>query len=54
MCALIAGRAGGLQPGQHVSAPGKHPANVIVSAMNAVGVEGGLGEVPDGIPELFG
>ena len=55
MACLIAGRAGGLKPGKHVVAPGKHPANVLVSAMNAAGVSGGaLGEVTGGIPELFG
>lgn len=54
MIALIAGRAGGLVPGQHVSAPDAHPASVVVSAMRAVGVEGGLGEISDDIPELFG
>jgi hypothetical protein len=54
MVALIAGRAGGLVPGQHVSAPGKNPAQVVVSALDAVGVEGGLGEVTEGISELFG
>ncbi|MCH9683991.1 MAG: DUF1552 domain-containing protein [Deltaproteobacteria bacterium] len=53
MVMLIAGRAGGLSPGRHIVAPGRHPANVIVSAMNAVGVDGGLGEIGEGMPELF-
>lgn len=53
MACLIAGRAGGLKPGQHVVAAGKHPANVLISAMNAVGVPGGLGEVSGAIAELF-
>jgi hypothetical protein len=54
MAALIAGRAGGLKPGKHVVAAGKHPANVLVSAMGAVGAGGGtLGEVSGNIPELF-
>jgi len=53
MACLIAGRAGGLKPGQHVVATGKHPAHVLVSAMNAVGVPGNLGEVSGGIPALF-
>jgi hypothetical protein len=54
MACLIAGRAGGLKPGKHVVAAGKHPANVLVSAMGAVGVGGGkLGEVTGNIPELF-
>jgi hypothetical protein len=54
MACLIAGRAGGLKPGQHVAATGKHPANVIVSAMKAVGLPETLGEVSGAIPGLFG
>src|SRR5262249_35733385 len=54
MACLIAGRAGGLQPGKHVAATGKHPANVVVSAMKAVGLAEKLGEVSGAIPELFG
>jgi hypothetical protein len=54
MACLIAGRAGGLKPGKHVVAAGKHPANVLVSAMGAVGAGGGvLGEVNGNIPALF-
>jgi hypothetical protein len=54
MSALIAGRAGGLKPGQHVVAKDKHPANVVISAMNGAGVMGDtLGEVKGNIPELF-
>jgi Protein of unknown function (DUF1552) len=53
MACLVAGRVGGLQSGIHIRAPGKHPANVVISAMQAVGVSGGLGEVTGGIPELF-
>lgn len=54
MVALIAGRAGGLRPGRHVVATGKHPVNVVLSAMNAVGVRTDrLGEVSGVIPELF-
>ena len=54
MAALIAGRAGGLKGGLHVAATGKHPANVLITAMNAVGVPGGLGEVSGNIPALLG
>jgi hypothetical protein len=51
---LIAGRAGGLEPRKHVVAAGKHPAQVVLSAMNAVGLTAGaLGEVSGNIPELF-
>ncbi len=55
MLALIAGRAGGLRPGQHVATAGAHPARVLISAMNAAGVmTDTLGEVSGRIPELFG
>jgi hypothetical protein len=41
MCALIAGSAGGLRPGQHVRAvTGTHPAQVMISGMKAVGAFG--------------
>jgi len=53
MAALIAGRAGGLKGGLHVAATGKHPANVLITAMNAVGVPGNLGEVTGNIPALL-
>jgi hypothetical protein len=54
MACLIAGRAGGLKPGQHVVASGMHPANVIISAMQAVGYSTPtLGEVTGAIPQLF-
>jgi hypothetical protein len=54
MACLIAGSAGGLKPGKHVVATGKHPANVLVSAMNAAGVAStSLGEVTGNVPELF-
>jgi hypothetical protein len=53
MACLIAGRAGGLKPGQHVVAAGRHPANVLITAMNAVGVPGNLGEVSGALPQLL-
>ncbi|MBL8935623.1 MAG: DUF1552 domain-containing protein [Archangium sp.] len=54
MACLIAGRAGGLSPGQHVVAAGRHPANVVISAMKAVGApDETLGEVNGAIPQLF-
>lgn len=54
MACLIAGRAGGLSPGQHVVATGRHPANVVISAMKAVGAPTEtLGEVTGSIPQLF-
>lgn len=57
MVALVAGRAGGLQPGQHIVAPASanHPVNVTLSAMQAAGYAGNsLGEVSGTIPALFG
>jgi hypothetical protein len=57
MCCAIAGGAGGLVRGHHVVAPPglDHPANVIVSAMQAAGYAGDtLGEVSGSIPALFG
>jgi hypothetical protein len=53
MCALIAGRAGGLAAGQHVIAEGMHPVHVLNSAMRAVGVNQNLGEVEGVIDQLF-
>ena len=54
MAMLVAGRAGGLKPGQHIVANGKHPAMVLVSAMKSVGyTQNSLGEVTGEVPELF-
>jgi hypothetical protein len=54
MVQLVAGRAGGLQPGKHIDTGGAHPVQSLISAMQAVGYEGdSLGEVSGGIPELF-
>jgi hypothetical protein len=53
MACLLAGRAGGLQPGQHVRTNLGHPAQVLLTAMKAVGVPGDtLGEVSGDIPQL--
>ena len=55
MVLLVAGRAGGLNPGRHVATENAHPGQVLVSAMQAVGYEGDtLGEVTGNLPELFG
>jgi hypothetical protein len=50
MAALIAGHAGGLNPGggRHVSNAGGHPTQVINTALRAVGVDHEMGEV-DGV-----
>jgi len=53
MACLIAGRAGGMIQGQHIQKSGWHPAQVLTSAMNAVGAGDTLGEVDGVIPELF-
>jgi Protein of unknown function (DUF1552) len=53
MVVLVAGKAGGLQSGQHLVANGKHPASVLISCMNAVGVTTDkLGAVSGEIPGL--
>lgn len=54
MCLLVAGRAGGLQPGRHIRTQQAHPGSVLLSAMQAVGYTGNsFGEVGVGLPELF-
>ena len=50
---LVAGGAGGLKQGKHINGAGRHPAQALVSAINAVGVAGGVGEVQPNLPELF-
>jgi hypothetical protein len=53
MACLIAGRVGGLHRGVHLPAPGQHPASVLITAMNAVGVPTpSLGEVSGEIAGL--
>jgi hypothetical protein len=52
MVVVFAGRAGGLKAGHHIRATDKHPAQVLLTAMNAVGVRGPLGEVSEILPEL--
>jgi hypothetical protein len=57
MSLLVAGRAGGLKAGHHLVAPpgANHPAQVLVTAMNAVGVPATqLGEVSGTVPGLRG
>jgi len=55
MACLTAGHAGGLEAGVHIAATGMHPANVLISAMNAVGVQTDkLGEVSGQVPGLLG
>jgi hypothetical protein len=55
MVMLVGGRAGGLQPGRHISTNGAHPAQLLVSCMQAAGYTGdALGEVTGNVPEVFG
>ncbi|QQR91361.1 MAG: DUF1552 domain-containing protein [Myxococcales bacterium] len=53
MAALVAGHAGGMRQGRHIDGAQRHASAPIVSAMNAVGVTGGLHEVQTRIDELF-
>lgn len=54
MTVFVAGGAGGLKRGHHISAPGANPASVVLSGMRAIGYEGdSLGDVTEVIPELF-
>lgn len=55
MMMLIGGKAGGLHktPGQHLKATGRHPVEVVNTAMKAVGVDKPLGEVSGTFDELF-
>ncbi|MBK6921239.1 MAG: DUF1552 domain-containing protein [Deltaproteobacteria bacterium] len=54
MVALVGGRTGGLMPGVHISAPGMHPANAVLTAMQAAGLQTDtLGEISGAIPGLI-
>lgn len=54
MVQLVAGRAGGLEPGKHIDTGGAHPAQNLISCMQAVGYDGdSLGEVSGRIDALF-
>jgi hypothetical protein len=52
---MLAGRAGGLQPGQHLDLAGQdlHPAVVMNTAMAAIGVDETLGEIDGTLDALF-
>jgi hypothetical protein len=54
MSVLVAGRANGLQAGQHIDGARRHPAQATLSAMRAAGYGGNFGDFSDGIDELFG
>jgi hypothetical protein len=54
MVLLIGGRAGGLNPGQHVDGNGAHPGSGLISAMQGAGYAGDtFGEVSGNVPQLF-
>ena len=54
MVLFVAGRAGGLRGGEHIQGANRHPARVLTTLLNAIGVEGDrLGEIPGTIPELL-
>ena len=53
MAVVVAGGAGGLRRGVHVRAPGQHPANVLLTALRALGsTQTSLGEVSGEITGL--
>jgi hypothetical protein len=53
MVMLVAGRVGGLVHGSHILGNGLHPANVIITAMQAIGMQTDtLGEVSGTVPGL--
>jgi len=54
MAMLVGGHAGGLVTGQHISTSGAHPAQALITAMQAAGYTGDtLGEVTGTIPGLI-
>lgn len=53
MCALVAGRAGGLRNGEHVRLPGEHPARVLTTLLGAVGLSPRLGALSGTLPGLL-
>lgn len=55
MVLLLAGRAGGLNPGRHIDGTGFHPGQVLISGMRAAGFEGDeFGEVQGEFSPVFG
>jgi hypothetical protein len=53
MAVLVAGGAGGLKRGLHLRAAGMHPANVLLTALRAIGsTQTSLGEVSGEVPGL--
>lgn len=57
MMMLVGGKAGNLhtsRPGGHIRAPGKHPAAVLNTVLQQVGVDETMGEVTDYVDDLLG
>jgi hypothetical protein len=55
MVLLVAGRAGGLQPGRHIASAGAHPVQALLAGMQAVGYQQDqLGEVQGALGALRG
>ncbi len=52
MACFIAGGAGGLRQGEHIRAVNKHPGQVVLTAMRAVGHQGDLGDLSEDLDEL--
>lgn len=54
MIVFMAGRAGGLKCGQHIRLNNdRHPAEVVLTAMEAVGAKGPLGAISKTVPEML-
>ena len=53
MVSLLAGRAGGLVPGQHVTANEDHQAIVFNTATRAIGLDLEIGDIRGHLPSLF-
>jgi hypothetical protein len=54
MILMVGGRAGGMVPGRHLPTNGVHPAQVLLAAMQSVGVaQDSFGEVSGAFSDLF-
>ena len=54
MVALVAGGAGALRRGVHLVARDVHPARVVATCLQGVGLEDRLGEVSGRVPGVIG
>lgn len=54
LAVLFAGGAGGLRQGEHVRVAARHPANALITLMNAAGAPAStLGEISGNVPEML-